>query len=114
MFEKIWDKFEMKNMGDYHDHYLRRDILLSADVSEKFISTSLKFYGLDPCHCFSSPGLNWDAVLQMTGAKLEKTLTSTYSLKKDEEEEFLTLVKDMQRPITNTYMIVILKNDQHL
>ena len=20
--EKIWDKFEMKNMGDYHDHYL--------------------------------------------------------------------------------------------
>ena len=19
--EKIWDKFEMKNMGDYHDHY---------------------------------------------------------------------------------------------
>ena len=22
--EKIWDKFEMKNMGDYHDHYLKR------------------------------------------------------------------------------------------
>ena len=22
--EKIWDKFEMKNMGDYHDHYLKK------------------------------------------------------------------------------------------
>ena len=23
--EKTWDKFEMKNMGDYHDHYLKKD-----------------------------------------------------------------------------------------
>ena len=30
--KKIWDKFEMKNMGDYHDHYLKEDILFSADV----------------------------------------------------------------------------------
>ena len=26
--EKIWDKFDMKNMGDYHDHYLRKDVSL--------------------------------------------------------------------------------------
>ena len=70
--EKIWDKFEMKNMGDYHDHYLKKDVLLSADVFEKFIATCLKFYGLDPCHYFSSPGLSWDAMLKMTGVKLEK------------------------------------------
>ena len=24
--EKAWDKFEMKNMGYYHDHYLKKDI----------------------------------------------------------------------------------------
>ena len=41
--EKIWDVFDMKNMGNYHDHYLKKDVLLLADVSEKF-------YGLDPCH----------------------------------------------------------------
>ena len=70
--EKIWDKFEMKNMGDYHDHYLKKDVLLLADVFEKFIDTCLKFYGLDPCHYFSSPGLSWDAMLKMTGVKLEK------------------------------------------
>ena len=70
--EKIWDKFEMKNMGDYHDHYLKKDVLLLADVFEKFIDTCLKYYGLDPCHYFSSPGLSWDAMLKMTGVKLEK------------------------------------------
>ena len=70
--EKIWDKFEMKNMGDYHDHYLKKDVLLLADVFEKFIATCLKFYGLDPCNYFSSPGLSWDAMLKMTEIKLEK------------------------------------------
>ena len=49
-------------MGDYHDHYLKKDVLLLADVFEKFIDTCLKCYGLDPCHYFSSPGLSWDAM----------------------------------------------------
>ena len=70
--EKIWDKFNMKNMGDYHDCYLKKDILLLADVFEKFIDTCLKYYELDPCHYFSAPGLSWDALLKMTGVKLEK------------------------------------------
>ena len=70
--EKIWDKFNMKNMGDYHDYYLKKDILLLADVFEKFIDTCLKYYELDPCHYFSAPGLSWDAMLKMTGVKLEK------------------------------------------
>ena len=39
--EKIWDEFETKNMGDYHDHYLKKDALVSADVFEKFIATCL-------------------------------------------------------------------------
>ena len=59
-------------MDDYHDHYLKKDVLLLADVFEKFIDTCLKFYGLDPCHYFSSPGLSWEAMLKMTGVKLEK------------------------------------------
>ena len=58
-------------MDDYHDHYVKKDVLLLA-VFEKFIDTCLKFYGLDPCHYFSSPGLSWDAMLKMTGVKLEK------------------------------------------
>ena len=70
--EKNWDKFDIKDMGDYHNHYLKKDVLLLADVFEKFIDTCLKFYGLDFCHYFSSPGLSWDAMLKMTGIELEK------------------------------------------
>ena len=44
---KIWNKFSMKNMGDYYDRYLKKDILLSVHVFEKFIDTCLKFYKLD-------------------------------------------------------------------
>ena len=43
-----------------------------ADVFKKFIRTCLKYYELDPCHYFSAPGLSWDAMLKMTGIKLEK------------------------------------------
>ena len=59
-------------MGDYHSYYLKKDVLLLADFFEKFIDTSLKFYKLDLCHCFSSPGLSLDVILNMTGVKLEK------------------------------------------
>ena len=59
-------------MGDYHNHYLKKDVLLLAGVFEEIIDTCLKFYGLDPCHYFSSPGLSWNAMLKMTGVKLEK------------------------------------------
>ena len=45
-------------MGDYHNHYLKKDVLLLTDVFEKFIKTYLNFYGRDPCHYLSSPGLS--------------------------------------------------------
>ena len=70
--ERIWDEFDIKDMVDYHDHYLKKDVLLLADVCEKFIDKCLKFYGLDPCHYFSSPGLSWDGMLKITGVKLKK------------------------------------------
>ena len=59
-------------MGDYHHHYFKKDVLLLADIFEKFIDTCLKYYELDPCHYFSAPGLSLDAILKMTGLKLEK------------------------------------------
>ena len=43
-----------------------------ADVFEKFIDTCLKYYRLDPCHFFSSPGLSWDGMLKITGVKFKK------------------------------------------
>ena len=78
--------------------------MLLADVFEKFIDTCLKFYKLDPCHYFSSPGLRWDAMLKMTGVEVEKIfdIAWTYSLKKDQEEEFFTLLRDTVKQVTNS------------
>ena len=58
--------FNIKNMGNYHDHCLKKDVLLVADVFKTFISTCIKYYVLDPCHYLSSPVLSWDAMLKMT------------------------------------------------
>ena len=67
----IWNVFKMKTMGDYHDLYLKTDVLLLAYVLEKVINTCLDYHGLDPCHYFSSPGSSWDAMLKMTKIELE-------------------------------------------
>ena len=69
--QNVWDTFNLKTMGDYHDLYLKSDILLLTDVFENFRKTCLQYYKLDPCHYFTSPGLSWDAMLKMTDIKLE-------------------------------------------
>ena len=64
--------FKIKHLGEYHDLYLKCDVLLLCDVFEKFINVCLEYYCLDPCHYFSSPELSWDAMLEITGIELEK------------------------------------------
>ena len=75
---KVWNKFGCKTIKDYHDLYLKSDVLLLADVFEKFRSTCLKHYKLDPVHYYTSPGLAWDACLKITGQNLE--LLSDYDM----------------------------------
>ena len=58
-------------MGDYYDLYSKNDLLLLADVFEKFINRSLEFYKLDLSYYFSSSELSWDAMLKLTEIKLE-------------------------------------------
>ena len=69
--QNVWNTFKLKSMGEYHDLYLKSDILLLADVFENFRKTCLEYYKLDPAHYFTSPGLSWDAMLKMTNIKLE-------------------------------------------
>ena len=61
-------------MSNYHDLYLKTDVLLLTYVFEKLIkliNTCVKFYGLDRCHYFNSPGLILDPMLKMTGIELK-------------------------------------------
>ena len=71
-FQNVWKIFNFNAFEDFHDHYLKKDVLFLADIFEKSIFTNSKFYSLDPCHYFSAPRLYWDAMLKMTKIELEK------------------------------------------
>ena len=66
-----WKKFEIKTMKDYQDLYLKCDVLLSANVFEKFRNNILKNYGLCPSHYLSAPGLSWDTIFKIKKTELE-------------------------------------------
>ena len=74
---RLWTAFGCKTMADYHDIYLQLDVLLLADVSEKFRTTCLEYYSLDPIHYYTTPGLAWDAALRMSHVDLQ-VITDMY------------------------------------
>ncbi len=69
--QKVWETFECKTMRDYHDLYLKTDMLLLADAMTEFRKLCKKYYGLDALHYHTSPGLAWDAMLKHTKIKLD-------------------------------------------
>ena len=69
--QNVWKAFDIQNLGDYHDIYLKTDVLLLADVFETFRETCLNTYKLDPAHFYTSPGLAWQACLKKTGIELD-------------------------------------------
>ena len=87
----VWKKLEMKTIKDYRNLYLKCDILLLADVFEKFRNNGLNIYGLCPSHYLNSPGLSWDATLKITKLNLNlfQILACIYSLRKVQEMECL-------------------------
>ena len=69
--QRVFQSFHCRTLGDYHDLYLKSDVLLLADVFENFRDICLEYYELDPGHFYTSPGLSWLACLKMTGVELE-------------------------------------------
>ncbi|XP_071055512.1 uncharacterized protein [Onthophagus taurus] len=67
----VWNKFKCITLGEYSDLYLTSNVLMLTDVFENFRTISLENYNLDPCHYYTAPGFGWDALLKMTGVKLE-------------------------------------------
>jgi hypothetical protein len=76
--QTVWKEFGCKTLRDYHDLYNVSDVLLLADVFENFRDVCIKNYKLDPAWYVTSPSLAWDAMLKMTGVKLE--LLSDYDM----------------------------------
>ena len=61
-------------MGEYHDLYLKTDVILLANIFKAFRKVCLDNYGLDPAHFYMAPGLAWRASLKNTRIRLELLL----------------------------------------
>ena len=69
--QNVWKEFNCKTMRDYHDLYLKTDVLLLADVMENYRNVCIDNYGLDPLWYYTAPGLAWDAALKISKIELE-------------------------------------------
>ena len=70
--QKVWKHFGIRTLGQYHDLYLRTDVLLLTDVFENFRDLCMEYYGLDPAHYYTLPNFAWDAMLLKTGVEIEQ------------------------------------------
>ena len=68
--QTVWKSFGCKTMGDYHDLYMKTDVLLLADVFESFRDVCDTAFQLDPAHYFTTPNFAMDAMLKKTKVKL--------------------------------------------
>ena len=68
---KVFEKFKLKNLGEYNDLYVQSDTLLFADVFENFRNKCIEIYELDSAYFLSAPGLAWQACLKKIGIRLE-------------------------------------------
>ena len=71
---RVWKEFEIKSLGEYHDLYLKADVILLADIFEAFREVCLKNYRLDPAHFYTAPGMAWKPCLKKTRIRLELLL----------------------------------------
>ena len=69
--KKVYKDFEIKNLGEYRDLYLKSNVLLLADVFENFRKTVLEIYELDTAKFISTPSLVWKTASKKTQVKLD-------------------------------------------
>ena len=62
----VWKAFEISTMYEYHDLYLKIDVLLLVCMFEIFRKESINSFELDPAHYLSTSGYSWDEMLRLT------------------------------------------------
>ena len=69
--QEVWKHHNCKTLKDYHNLYLKTDVMILTDAFEKYRKFFLKHHKIDPCYCYSAPGLTWQCGLKYTGIELE-------------------------------------------
>lgn len=71
----LWEKMSCQSLQDYHDVYLLQDILLLADVFERFRSVCLETYGLDPAHYYTVCRIGLGCLSEAEKSRVTNSLT---------------------------------------
>lgn len=56
---KEWEQNKFKTFEEYHDHYMKLDVILLCDVFEEFRRTCVSAFKIDPVHFQGAPGYTW-------------------------------------------------------
>ena len=68
---QTWKEFNIQSLQEYHDHYLKSDVLLLSDIFESFRQSMFVRHKLDCLHFPTLPSLAWAAALHHTDAELD-------------------------------------------
>jgi hypothetical protein len=69
--QNVFKTFKCKKFLDYHNIYLKSDVLILSDIWDNFRNVCYNNYGLDTCYYYTAPGLSFDAMLKITKINLE-------------------------------------------
>ena len=69
--QTVFKTLKMNNLGQYHDFYLKSDVLLLADVFEAFRTKIHASHKLEPVNYITLPSYSWDAMLYKTKTNLQ-------------------------------------------
>jgi hypothetical protein len=109
--QTVWSAFNIKNLGEYHDLYLKTDVLFLADIFEAFRSLCLAPNGkqarIDPAWYISLPSFAWDCALKQTGIELElftEDQSDMYHLFEDSIRGGVSMMTERHAKANNRYM----------
>ena len=69
--KQIIKLFDFKNGAELPKLYCKSDVILLADVFEKFVKVSTEEYKINPLYCVSLPGYTYQCALKYTDIKLQ-------------------------------------------
>lgn len=67
---ELWNRENMNQFSQFHDYYMKTDVLQLADIFEEFRNTCLKSFNLDPVYFQGAPSYSWQLNLQLNAEKM--------------------------------------------
>jgi len=103
--QEMWDTYKSENMPDFHDVYVKLDVVLLADCMENFRHVDIQEYGIDPAHCWTLAGYAWQCCLKMTNLELQLiTDPNIYLMFKNAIRGWVSTVSNRYNKANNEYL----------